>query len=300
MADDYPTHPIRLIVPFAPGGPADVLARVISQKMGQSFGQSVVVENRPGGNTIIGAQVVARSDPDGYTLLMAMDSTLTMNQALYSELPYDPIKDFAPVALIATVPNVLVAARQFPADTVEQLVAYAKARPGQVGFAAGSLATQLGGQLFNSMAGVEMFPVLYKGGTTTISAVLSGDVPIAFTSASTAVPMWKAGRVKLLGALNDRRLSEAPGVPSISEAGLHGYQIAAWQSIVVPAGTPAAIIRKLNKELVRIMSLADTRRDLQTASLEPAHSTPDELKWFIQSESVKYGTLIKRVGMKVE
>ena len=300
FAQSYPAKPIRMLVPFPPGGPADILARVIAQKMSEDFGQQVIVDNRPGANTIIAAEAAAKSAPDGYTLLMAIDSTLTMNPTLYSKLPYDPLKDFAPVALIATVPAVLAAHPSFPANSVKELVELAKARPGYFNFGSGTITMHVGGELFNKMAGTKMTPIFYKGGNTSVTALMANEIPLSFEGAATTIPYYRSGKVKLLGVMGGKRLPQIPDVPTIAESGVAGYDVAVWQSIVVRAGTPRDIIDKLNAELGRISSLPETRDRLTAAGIEPTTSTPEGLGEHIRSETAKWGTVIKEIGLKIE
>lgn len=300
FAQSYPSKPIRMIVPFPPGGPADILARVLAQKMSEGFGQQVIVDNRPGANTIIGADLAAKAAPDGYTILMAIDSTLSMNPALYSKLPYDPLKDFEPVSLIAIVPAMLVANLNAPFNTVPELIAYAKANPGKVMFGSGTIAMQLAGELFNNMTGTKMQNVPYKGGNTTITALMGGEVPVIFEGISTALPNWKSGKVKALGAMGAKRLRQAPELATVAESGVPGYEAQVWQSIVVPAGTPRDIVAKLNTEIVRVMRLPETSERLSTAGIEPVGSSAEELGSFMRSETLKWGKIIKQIGLKIE
>jgi tripartite-type tricarboxylate transporter receptor subunit TctC len=301
LAQSYPSRAIRLVVPFPPGGgPADILARIIAQKMSESFGQQVIVDNKPGANTIIGAEAVAKAPPDGYTLLMAIDSTLTMNPTLYSKLPYDPIRDFDPVSLIAIVPTMLVVNKDVPVNNVRELIALAKSRPGQIMMGSGTVATHLAGELFNSMAGTRMINVPYKGASGSMTAIIAGEVPVSFSGVSTALVNWKAGRVKVLAAMGATRLPQAPEVPTVAESGVPGYEAQVWQSIVVPAGTPREIIARLNAELTRIMKLPEARERLSVVGIEPAGSTPEELAAFIRSETAKWSRIIKDIGLKVE
>ena len=301
FAQSYPSRAIRLVVPFPPGGgPADILGRAIAQKMSERFGQQVIVDNKPGANTIIGAEAVAKAPPDGYTLLMAIDSTLTMNPTLYRKLPYDPLKDFDPVSLIANVPTMLVVNKDVPVNNVRELIALAKSKPGQIMFGTGTIATHLAGELFNSMAGTKMINVPYKGASGSMTAIIAGEVPVSFSGVSTALVNWKAGRVKVLAAMGAARLPQAPDVPTVAEAGVPGYEAQVWQSIVVPAGTPREIIARLNTELTRIMKLPDTRARLSAVGIEPISSTPQELAAFIRSETTKWSKIIKDIGLKVD
>jgi tripartite-type tricarboxylate transporter receptor subunit TctC len=300
LAQAYPNRAIHLLVPFPPGGPADILGRIIGQKMSEGFGQQVIIDNRPGANTIIAAEAAAKSAPDGYTVLMAIDSTLTMNPALYTKLPYDPIRDFDPVSLIAIVPSMLVANINFPANNVQELIAIAKAKPGQIMFGSGTIAMQLAGELFNSMAGTKLTNVPYKGGATTITALMTGEVPVLFEGISTALTNLKAGKVKAIAAMGAKRLPQAPDLPTVAEQGVPGYEAQVWQSVVVPKGTPREIVLKLNAELTRIMNLPDVRERLSVTGIEPTSSTPEELGVFIRSETAKWGKVIKDIGLKIE
>jgi tripartite-type tricarboxylate transporter receptor subunit TctC len=300
FAQTYPSRSIRLLVPFPPGGPADILGRIIAQKMSEDFGQQVIVDNRPGANTIIAAEAAAKSAPDGYTLLMAIDSTLAMNPTLYSKLPYDPLKDFAPVALIATVPAVLAAHPSFPANTVKELIEQLKAKPGHFNFGSGIITMHVGGELFNKMAGTKMTPVFYKGGNTSITALMANEIPLSFEGAATTIPYYRSGKIKLIGVMGAKRMPQIPDVPTIAESGLPGYNVAVWQSIVVRAGTPRDIIDKLNAELGHISRLPETRDRLTAAGIEPTTSTPEGLAEHIRSETAKWGAMIKEIGLKVE
>ena len=299
FAQAYPTKPIRMLVPFPPGGPADILGRVIARKMSEDFGQRVIIDNRPGANTIIAAELAARAPADGYTLLMAIDSTLSMNPALYTKLPYDPLKDFDPVSLIAIVPTMLIAHPSVPANNVQELIALAKSKPGQIMYGSGTFATQLAAELFNSMAGIRMPFVPYKGASLSIIAVISGEVPVSFNGISTALEAWRAGKVKAIAIMGAKRLPQAPDIPTVAESGLPGYEAQVWQSVVVPAGTPREVIAKLNAELTRIMRLPETQERLSASGLVPMSSTPEELGAYIRSETAKWGKIIKDLGLKV-
>ncbi|MDB5849353.1 MAG: transporter substrate-binding protein [Rhodoferax sp.] len=295
----YPNKPIRLVVPFPPGGPADTLGRVIAQSLTESLGQAVMVDNKPGASTIIGADFVAKSAPDGYTLLLAIDATLTMNKALFTKLPYDPDKDFAPIGLVAEVPTMIAVNAAFPATTLAQLLDMARQRPGEIQFATGAVTMQAAGELLNQMASVKMVPVQYKGGGTTIMAVMGGEIPVTIESAAGVIANLKTGRVRALAVAGPTRLRAAPDVPTASEAGVPGFNVPVWQSLVAPAGTPRPIIDRLNAELQRTLALPATREKLETAGMLPRPSTPEELALYIQSETRKWGTLIKDIGLKI-
>jgi tripartite-type tricarboxylate transporter receptor subunit TctC len=300
LAQSYPARPIRLIVSFPPGGPADFLGRFIGQKMGEGFGRPAVVENRPGANSIIAAELVAKAPPDGYTLLMAIDGVLVMNPSLYTKLPYDPVRDFAPVGLVATIPNLIVANNGFGPNSLQELIAYAKARPGQVNMATSALPVQLAAELLASMAGIKLTMVPYKGGNTSVTALIAGDVPLSIEGISTAMPHVKAGKIKALAVTTAQRMPQVPNVPTVAESGVPGFSFAVWQSVVGPAGMPREIVLKLNAELGRIMKLPEARERLEAVGIEPAYSTPEEMAERIRSDTEKWGAVIRKIGMKIE
>jgi tripartite-type tricarboxylate transporter receptor subunit TctC len=300
FAQSYPTRSILLVVPFAPGGPADLLARLLGQKMSEDLGQQIVVENRPGANTIIGAQVVAKAKPDGHTLLMAIDGTLVMNQFLYEKLAYDPFKDFEPISLIAYIPSVMEANNNVPVNSVKDVIAQEKTKPGTFLVGVSTPTSQVIVGLFNAMAGTKLTMVPYKGGTTLITGLLAGDIPLGFESANVAVPQWRAGKIKILGTTYARRLTVAPEIPQISET-LPGFDLGLWQSIVAPAGTPREIITRLHASLVRVLAMPDVRQRLLDAGIEPASSaSPEEFAGFIRSQADVRGKVIKTIGIKLD
>ena len=300
FAQSYPTRTITLIVPFAPGGPADLLARLIGQKLSEDLGQQVVVDNRPGANTIIGAQAVARAKPDGYTLLMAIDGTLVMNPFLYSKLAYDPFKDFEPISQVAFIPSVLEANKDVPVNSVKDVIEQEKAKPGKFLVGVSTPTSQVIVGLFNMLAGIKLTIVPYKGGTTLITGLLAGDIPIGFESANVALPQWRAGKIKILGTTYARRLALAPEIPLIAET-LPGFDLGIWQSIVAPAGTPRQIIVRLHGALSKAMNNPEVRERLLTAGIEPAISkTPEEFAAFIRTQAEVRSKVIKAVGMKLD
>jgi tripartite-type tricarboxylate transporter receptor subunit TctC len=299
-AQTYPSRPIRLIVPFAPGGPADFLARVVGQKLGDELGQPVVIENRPGANTIIGAQIVAKADPDGYTLLMAIDGTLVMNPFLYSRLPYDVAKDFVPIALLANVPSVLVANLEVPANSLAEMIAIEKQKPGTFLIGNSTPTSQVAIELLNMMAGVKMGIVPFKGGTTQITAELAGDIPLGMESLNVSLPIYRDHKIKILALTSAQRLSFAPELPTIAET-YPGYDLGIWQSIVAPAGTPRPIVERLSAALNKVMALPEVRERLLAAAVEPAkRNTPEEFAAFIRAQAETRAKVIKAVGMKLD
>ena len=299
-ADTYPSRPIRLVVPVAPGGPADFLARLIGQKVGEDLGQQIVIDNRPGANTIIGAQIVAKAEPDGYTLLMAIDGTLVMNPFLYSKLPYDAVKDFAPIALVASVPSAMVANTKVPANTVREMVDIEKQKPGSFLVGNSTPTGQVAIELLNMMAGIKLEIVPFKGGNTQITAEIAGDIPLGMESINVSLPLYRDGKIKILGLTGARRLSFAPELPPIAEA-YPGYDLSIWQSIVAPAGTPREVVDRLAASLRKVMAMADVRERLLAAGVEPAQAnTPEEFAAFIRTQAETRAKVIKAVGMKLD
>jgi tripartite-type tricarboxylate transporter receptor subunit TctC len=299
-AQTYPARQITLVVPFAPGGPADFLGRLIGQKMSEDLGQQIVVDNRPGANTIIGAQAVAKAAPDGYTLLMAIDGTLVMNPFLYSKLAYDPFKDFAPISLIALVPSAVVGNINIPVNSIKELVEQEKAKPGTFQIGISTPTSQVNVGLLNMMAGTNFGMVPYRGGTTQITGILAGDIPLGMESINVSLPLWRDKKVKILGLVSAQRLSFAPDIPTIAET-FPGYDLSIWQSIVAPAGTPRDIVMKLHGSIRKVLALPEVRDKLLNAGIEPASSTtPDEFAAFIRSQADTRAKVIQAVGMKLD
>ena len=300
FADAYPSRSIRLVVPFAPGGPADFLARLIGQKMGEDLGQQIIIDNRPGANTIIGAQLVAKADPDGYVLLMAIDGTLVMNPFLYSKLSYDAFKDFAPIALVASVPSALIANPKVPANSIREIIDIQKAKPGTFMIGNSTPTSQVAIELLNMMAGVKMDIIPFKGGTTQITATLAGDIPLGMESINVSLPLHRDGKIKIIGLTSARRLTFAPDLATIAET-YPGFDLGIWQSIVAPAGTPREIVERLSASLTKVMAMPEVRERLLTAGIEPAQrNTPEEFAAFIRSQAETRAKVIKAVGMKLD
>jgi tripartite-type tricarboxylate transporter receptor subunit TctC len=299
-AQSYPSRPITLVVPFAPGGPADFLGRLIGQKMSDDLGQQVVVDNRPGANTIIGAQAVAKASPDGYTVLMAIDGTLVMNPFLYSKLSYDPFKDFAPVSLIALVPSAVVGNINIPVNSIRELVEQEKAKPGTFQIGISTPTSQVNVGLLNMMAGTNFTMVPYRGGTTQITGILAGDIPFGMESVNVALPLWRDKKVKILGLVSAQRLSLAPEIPTIAET-FPGYDLGIWQSIVAPAGTPPEVVNRLHASISKVLAMPDVREKLTTAGIEPAGSkSPQDFAAFIRAQADVRAKVIQAVGMKLD
>jgi tripartite-type tricarboxylate transporter receptor subunit TctC len=299
---NYPAKAIRYIVPFPAGGPLDIVARAIGQELTKSWGQPVIVDNRPGAGGNIGADIVAKAPPDGYTILMGAVSTHAINVTLYRKLPYDPIKDFAPVTLITSVPNVLVVHPSLPVRNVKDLIALAKARPGQLNFASGSTgsAGHLAGELFDSMAGVQMTHIPYKGAAPAVIDLIAGHVSLMFDNLSSALPNIKAARVRAIAVTTLKRSPLLPDVVTISESGLRGFDVSTWFGIFAPARTPPDIVAKLNGEIVRVLHTRDMRERLALLGAEPIGNQPDEFAAFIKTEIPKYAQVIKASGAKAD
>ena len=299
---NYPAKAIRYVVPFPAGGPLDIVARAIGQELTKSWGQPVIVDNRPGAGGNIGADLVAKAPPDGYTILMGAVSTHAINVALYSKLPYDPVKDFAPVTLITSVPNVLVVHPSLPVRNVKDLIALAKSRPGQLNFASGSTgsAGHLAGELFDSMAGVQMTHIPYKGAAPAVIDLIAGHVSLMFDNLASALPNIKAARVRAIAVTTLKRSSLLPDVPTISESGLRGFDVSTWFGIFAPAGTPPDVVTKLNGEIVRVLHTNDMRERLALLGAEPIGNKPDEFAAFIKTEIPKYAKVVKASGAKAD
>jgi tripartite-type tricarboxylate transporter receptor subunit TctC len=303
FAQSYPAKPIRLVVPYPAGGPLDIMARAIGQKLTEAWHQPVVVDNRAGAGGNIGADLVAKSAPDGYTLLMGAVATQAINPALYSKIPYDPIKDFTAVALVAQVPNILVVNPSVPAKSVKELIALARAKPGSLNFASGSTGStgHLAGELFNTMAGVKMVHIPYKGAAPAMADLLSGQVQLMFDNLASSLPNVKAGKLHALAVTTLARSPAVPDLPTIAESGLPGFDLTTWFGLLVPAGTPHDIVVKLNAEIVRALDSKDMRERLEKMGAEPPpDNTPEHFAAFIRSEAEKYAKVVKASGARVD
>ena len=301
-ADTYPAKPIRLVVPFPPGGSLDVVARAIGQKLSEAWGQPVVIDNRPGAGGNIGADVVAKSTPDGYTILEGALSTHAVNLSLYGNLPYDPINDFAPITLVAITPNVLVVNPSLHVGSVAQLIAYAKANPGKLSFGSGSngSAGHLAGELFKREAGVDMVHIPYKGAAPALQALLAGDTQLMFDNLANSAPQIKAGKIVALAVTTAKRSALVPDLPTLSETGLPGFDLYTWWGFLAPAGTPKEIIAKWNVEVTRILNTPEMRAFFAQQGAEPSPTTPEQFSALIRSEIPKYARIVKESGAKVD
>jgi len=301
-AQDYPRRPLRLIVPFAPGGGNDIVARAIAQSLGASLGQPVIVDNRAGAGGVIGAELAAKSPADGYTLFLGGVGSHAVNPSLHARLPYDPVGDFAPITLIASAPSVLVVHPSVPAQSIAQFSALAKANPGKLNYASngnGSSA-QLAAVMYESMAGVAMVHVPYKGLAPALVDLLSGEVQAMFSSVVAIVPHIKAGRLRALAVTGKRRSPLMPEVPTLAESGLPEYEAGSWYGVLAPAGTPRAIIAKLHGEVVHALAQPEVRERLAGEGAEVIGSTPEEFAAHIKSELARMGKLIRGAGLRME
>jgi len=300
-AATYPTRPIRFVVPYPPGGTTDLVARGIGGKLTERFGQQVVVDNRGGASTIIGAEAVAKAAPDGYTLLLATATTLSINPQVYAKLPYDATRDFAPVSSATYVPFVIAAHPSLPASTIAELVALAKAKPGTIKYSTPGTAStnHVAGALLESMAGIKLLHVPYKGSGPAATAVLAGEVHFVITGIGTLVSQWKAGKLKVLAFGADKRHPNWPDIPSTGEAGLKGYEAGTWFGVVTRAGTPKAIVDRLNKEIVAALDGPDLRDRLTANGFDVFTSTPDDFARFIRNDMVRTAKVIKAAGIKL-
>ena len=302
LAQAYPSKPVRLVVPFPPGGSLDVVARAVGAKLSEAWGQPVVIDNRPGAGGNIGADLVAKSAPDGYTILEGALSTHAVNVTLYGKLPYDPIKDFAPISLVAITPNVLVLNPAAPFNTVPELIAYAKANPGKLSFGSGSngSAGHLAGELFKTDAHIDMVHIPYKGGAPALQALLAGDTQLMFDNLANSMQQVKAGKLKAIAVTTAKRSALVPELPTLSETGVPGFDIYTWWGFMAPAGTPKEIIAKWNTEVTRILNTPEMKAFFAQQGAEPAPTTPEQFEALIKSEIPKYAKIIKDSGAKVD
>ena len=301
-AQSFPAKPIRIVVPFPAGGTTDILARAAAQKLTESMGQPAVVDNRPGAAGNIGAELVAKAAPDGYTLLMGTVGTHAINASLYAKMPYDHVRDFAPVILVAGVPNVLVIHPSVPANSVQELIAYGKANPAKLNFASSGSGTSihLAGELFKTMTGVQMTHVPYKGSAPAIADLLGGQVQLMFDNLPSALPHIKAGKLKALAVTSAQRSAALPDVPTVAESGLAGFEASSWFGLLAPAGTPKDVVAKLNGEVAKWLATPEAKDKLAALGAIAAGASPDDFTRHIATETTKWQRVVKESGAKVD
>lgn len=301
QAQKYPDKPIQIIVPFAAGGGADIVARLLGQRMSETWGQPVIVENRPGASGNIGTGIVAKAKPDGYTLLMA-SSAYVINPNLYKSIPYDPIKSFAPITQPALLPNILVVNPSLPVKSVAELITYAKSASKAVAYASAGTGTgtHLAAEMFKLQAGVEMLHVPYKGGGAVLNDLLGGQVSLTFATLPSVLQYVKTGKLRPLAMTTTKRWSELPDVPTLAESGLPGFEISTWIGLLAPAGTPQSIIDKIHAEVVRIVQLPEVREHFTSLGMEPVGDTPAQFSQQIKDEVNKYAKLVEASGAKLD
>ena len=302
-AQNYPTRPVTIIVPYAAGGGTDLLARMVAQKLERRLGKSFVVENRPGGGTVIAALAVAKAAPDGYTLLMGTSTPLAINATLHKKLPYDPVADFVPLALVANVPFVLVVNPALPIKSASDLIKLAKEKPNSLSYGTSGPGSphHLYAELFKSMTGIEMIHVPYKGSVPAITDVVAGHIPLMFCDLAPAQPMIKEGKVRALGVSSAVRVASLPDVAPIAEVGVPGFEAVAWQMLVAPANTPQPIIDTLYKELKVILALPEIKQRINELGMIPIDSAPpDALARYLKTEIVRWGDVVKKSGASIE
>ncbi len=298
---EYPTRPIRLIVPLTAGGPTDILARIVAVPLSETLGQQVIVDNRPGAGGNIGADIAAKSPPDGYTLFMGTSGPLAINSSLYPSLPFDPIKDFTPIILAASAPFVVIVHPSVAASNMKDLIAMAKAKPGQLNYGSvtGS-ASHLSTELFKMLAGVNIVHIPYKGAAQATIDVIAGQIQVSFASTPGSVPVVKAGKVRALGVTSAKRIAKLPDVPTVAESSLPGYDASVWYGVVAPARTPREIVQRLNREIARIVGDPVHRERVLAGDFEPTTSTPEQFAAFIRSEASKWAKVVKASGARPE
>jgi tripartite-type tricarboxylate transporter receptor subunit TctC len=302
FAQGYPEKPIRFVVGFTPGGPSDILARALGQKLGERWNQQVVIENRPGAGGNVAAEAVAKSAPDGYTWLLGNNSILATNQSLYRRLGYDPVKDFAPVSLVAVQPNILVVNPEVPANSVMDLISLARKHPGKLNYASSGsgAAAHLAGELFKTMTGVDLVHVPYKGAQPALTDVIAGQVQVMFATSASVIPFIKAGKLRALAVTTAQRSASVPELPTVAEAGVPGFEAITWHGVVVPAATPAPLIERLNRDIVGVLRMPDLRERLATLGAEVVAGTPHEFTEYIAAEIPKWAKVVRDSGARIE
>ena len=300
--DPYPVRPVRLIVPLPPGGGADLVARVVAERLSKNLNQQVLVDNRAGGGTVIGADLAAKSAPDGYTLLLGTATTHAINSSLVKKLPYDPIKDFAPISLVAVLPQIIVAHPSLPANTLPELIALARKRPGEILFAStgNGSANHLGAEMLKSVAKLNMVHVPYKGAGPSVTDLLAGQTQYMFSTIPPVLPHVKASRLKALAVAHSKRSALLPQLPTTAEGGAPGVEASSWNGVLTRTGTTQAVITRLHTELSAIMNQPELRERLAAAGVEPMINTPDEFAKYIAAETARYAKVIAASGARID
>ncbi len=301
QAQAYPARPVRFVVPFSAGGPTDILARIVGQKLAEAWGQQVIIDNRPGAGSTLGTDIVAKADPDGYTVLFTT-SGHAINPSLYRKLPFDSVRDFAPITLVNSAPLMLVVHPAVAARTIKELVALARTKPGQLAYASSGSGgiSHLAGHLFMTMAGVELTHVPYKGMAPAVSDVLGGQVQMVFPDPIIAMPHVKAGKLRALGITGAKRLRLNPEIPTIAEAGVAGYDVTVWYGVFAPAGTPINVIKRLHADIVRALNLPEVRERLINEGGEPTGNTPEQFGAVVRADLMKWGKVVKDSGVQLD
>ena len=301
-AQSYPSHPVRMIVPFPPGGGTDLLARVLAPKLGDMLGQQVVVDNRPGAGGTLGARLILDAQPDGHTIVLGTTSTHAIGPHLYSKPPYDPVRDFAPIGLVASTPTVMIIGTALPPTSVKELIAYAKTRPGALNFGSSGIGTQyhLSGELLKLLTGINIVHVPYKGSALVYPDMFSGQIALLFDTPSVAGPFIKAGRVRALGVTGSKRTPVLPEVPTIMEAGVAGYNADLWFCLSGPAGLPPAIAARIAGDLAKVVKLPEVKERLDQQGMEATPGTPSELRPFLVSQNAQWLKVVRAAGVKAD
>jgi len=294
----YPTRPIRFVVPFAPGGPSDFLSRLVGQKLSESLKEPIVIDNRGSVGGVVGFEIGAKAPPDGYTLLLAANSLLTINPHVYKKLPYDPQRDLQPLTQLTSGGNVVVVHPSVAATSIKEFIALAKAKPGQINYATTGAGNLLGIALFKLMAGIDMVAIPFKGTGQAVIDLVAGHVQFFFMNPLVAVTNVKSGRLRALAVTSLTRNPALPDTPTVAESGVPGFENITWHSILVPAGTPKPIVKRLNAELVKIVNLPDVKERFLGLGLTPVGSTPEQMSALIKAESLQYGKLVKQIGLE--
>ena len=298
----FPSKPVRIIVPFAAGGPTDIVARTVGQQLTLAFGQPVVIDNRPGAGGVVGADLAAKSAPDGYTLLLCSTGAMAINPGLLPSMPYDPVRDLAPITLVVTIPYLLLVNPSYPAQSVKELLALARAKPGQLnyGSAGNGTTSHLAMELFRSMANIQVTHVPYKGSAPAATDLVGGQLQLLFDAPPSSLPFVRSGRLRALGISTMRRTALLPDMPTINEAGVPGYEVLTWSGICAPAGAPRAVIARLNEAIVKGVTSRETRERFAALGADVVANSPDEYRKFILAELAKWSRVIREAGIRQE